>query len=225
MELKGDFIAEPGQFFMVRTWDIDPILSRPFSVCDIRDGNIVFLYLVVGKGTNILKNLKIGSFVDVLGPLGYGFRYKNIKKTAIVSGGIGIAPMLLLAKKLKEQGSSIDFYAGFREEDYFLEYLRQYVDNIYISSDSGKVGIKGNVLTIFNDNSYDAVFSCGPNIMLKNLAEITDKSKLQVSLESNMACGIGACLGCNINTISGGKRICVEGPVFYAKEVYYESKC
>lgn len=216
MTLEGNFEGKAGQFYMLRMGEMGPFLSRPLSICDIDDKTITFLYLVVGSGTKLMSELKKGDRMSLLGPLGHGFKIEEYKKVAIVSGGIGIAPLLKLCKKLN---CHIDFYAGFRDESYFLDEIKPFVSNIYISSDSGKEGTKGNVLSIYKDQDYNQVYACGPNIMLKSLKENTDSSKLQVSLEAHMACGLGACLGCAVNTKRGIERICKEGPVFVAEEV------
>ena len=118
MKLEGDFKGGPGQFYMLRGWEgLDPFLSRPISICDLKDNEITFLYEVRGRGTHILSNLKKGGKLSILGPLGNGFNLHGNKKIAIVSGGIGMAPMLYLAKMLK---SNTDLYAGFREDVYYL---------------------------------------------------------------------------------------------------------
>ncbi|MDO5719059.1 MAG: dihydroorotate dehydrogenase electron transfer subunit [Tissierellia bacterium] len=218
--LKGNFEGEPGQFYMLKNWDLFPLLSRPLSICDISRDTITFLYLVVGKGTKLLSELHNGDHISLLGPLGNGFKIDEYKKVAIVSGGIGIAPMLYLAKRLN---CKIDLYAGFREYDYFIKDLSPYVDNIYLASDLGAVGQKGNILTIYEDKDYDQVFACGPNPMLAALKNVSNPKKLQISLENHMACGIGACLGCTVQTNEGMKRVCVEGPVFIAEEVLYNA--
>lgn len=218
--LSGNFEGQPGQFYMLKNWDLHPLLSRPFSICDITADTITFLYLVVGTGTRLLKDLHKGDKISLLGPLGNGFEFGDYKKVAIVSGGIGIAPMLYLAKKLNCQ---VDLYAGFRDYDYFIKEMSPYVDNIFLSSDTGMVGHKGNVLEIYNDNKYDQVYACGPNPMLNALKNVSDQEKLQLSLESHMACGIGACLGCTVNTTDGMKRVCVDGPVFTSSEVFFDA--
>ncbi len=214
--VSGKFKGNPGQFYMLKAWDIQPLLSRPFSICDLSEDTITFLYLVVGTGTQILSKMHQGDRLDLLGPLGNGFDYKGVKSCAIVTGGIGIAPMLYLARELN---ASIDIYAGFRDKDYFLDELRPYAANIFISSDHGTVGVKGNVCDIFIDKGYDSVFSCGPNPMFAGLKALTDPTKLQISMESHMACGIGACLGCTVPTLDGMTRVCMDGPVFRAEEV------
>lgn len=217
--LKGNFKGEPGQFYMLKSWDLYPLLSRPFSICDITADTISFLYLVVGAGTELLRDLHAGDNISLLGPLGNGFELGDYERVAIVSGGIGIAPMLYLAKRLN---CKIDLYAGFREYDYFMSEISPYVDNIYLSSDTGVVGHHGNVIEIYQDN-YDQVFACGPNPMLNALKEKGSQDKIQLSLESHMACGIGACLGCTVNTTDGMKRVCVDGPVFISSEVLFDA--
>lgn len=226
MKLQISIPARAGQFCMIRGWDREPLLSRPISICDRDENSLTLLYIVVGRGTQMLSNLKAGQNAFVLAPLGNGFEIENFKKAALISGGIGIAPMLLLAKTLKARGIKVDLYAGFREMEYFTREFKDYTDSIHIASENGLCGSRGNVLNIFSNQDYDMIYSCGPNKMLqaikKNLGE-QYADKLQLSLESHMACGIGACLGCTVNTNSGMKRVCADGPVFYAKEVIFDA--
>lgn len=213
MKLKGNFKGQPGQFYMFRSWNLDPILSRPLSIADKDDESITFLYQVVGKGTGLMKEIKVKDKVQVFGPLGQGFTVKEFDKVAIVAGGIGIAPMLYLAKKVK---AKIDLYFGFRDQAYYTEDFKDFCESMNIALESqGK-----RVTDIFEDKNYDMVYACGPNAMLENLKKLSDPDKMELSLESHMACGMGACCGCAVETRSGIKRVCMEGPVFNASEVF-----
>lgn len=218
MKIQGKFEGKPGQFYMVRSWDSYPLLARPLSICDIEEDGILFLYLVVGKGTEEFSRLKEGDNISTLGPLGNGFELTNNKKAAIIAGGIGLAPMKYLARSLDNK---VDLYVGYANEDYFLDEMEEYVNEITISSDNGKVGRKGNVLEIFEDKNYDVIYACGPNGMLEAIKNKVDIENIQLSLESNMACGIGACSGCTISTTKGYLRVCHDGPVFQASEVNF----
>lgn len=219
MTVEGDFRGKPGQFYMFRSWDLDPLLSRPFSICDITKDGIVFLYQVVGKGTKQMSEMGQGSKCQLLGPLGNGFEInENYSKTALISGGIGLAPMYFLAKELKCQ---VDLYAGFSDEPYFIEEMGKVINDLRCASDKGLAGKKGNVLSILDESieEYDQIFACGPEPMLAAIKDKIDGNKLQLSLENHMACGFGICLGCAVETTQGIKRCCVEGPVFKGSEL------
>ncbi|MBU5427429.1 dihydroorotate dehydrogenase electron transfer subunit [Tissierella pigra] len=216
--LNGDFQGFPGQFYMIRGWEaLDPFLSRPISIADLNNGKITFLYEVKGRGTHIISKLKKGDKLSILGPLGNGFNINTKGKIALISGGIGIAPMLYLAKSLN---INVDLYCGFRDKPYFLETIGQYVDNIFVATDNGVEGHKGFVTELFNPMEYDLVYTCGPTPMMKVVMNICKgKVPLYISMENRMACGIGACLGCTVETIRGIERVCKEGPVFKGEEI------
>lgn len=209
--------AKPGQFFMLRadSFRDNPILARPFGVCEQLEHRLVFLVQVVGKGTRLIADLKAGDGVSILGPLGNGFVKTNDKKIAIVAGGIGIAPLLELAKSLDIKA---DFYAGFADEPYFVDDFKPYVGKIITSSEKkeGKY-----ILDKLNPDDYDLIYACGPNPMLKALCEKNNKAKIQVSMEAHMGCGIGACLGCTVEDKNGDFiRVCKDGPVFDAERIF-----
>lgn len=209
--------AVPGQFIMLRSSDFSgsPILSRPFGIVDIEEDGLSLLYQVKGKGTELMKTYKSGDTVNILGPLGNGFDLVQDRKIAVVAGGIGIAPLLYLVKNLKDK---VDFYAGFSDEEYFTYAFKPYVEKIVTTID--KVD-KIFITDAINPDDYDIIYACGPNPMLYNLARKTKNAKLYVSMESHMACGIGACLGCTIKNRKGDfVRVCKDGPVFDAKEVF-----
>lgn len=216
--LEGDFKGKPGQFYMLKGWEAsDPFLPRPISIADLEDGKISFLYEVRGKGTHIVSKLKKGDSLSILGPLGNGFDLESGQKIALISGGVGIAPMLYLAKNLKVP---VDLYSGFRTKGYFIEEIKPYVDNIYISTEDGSEGHKGFIIDLFDPNKYDLVITCGPTPMMEAVMKICRGIvPVYVSMENRMACGIGACLGCTVETIRGMERVCKEGPVFKGEEV------
>lgn len=217
--LSGDFQGKPGQFYMLRGWNgLDPLLPRPISIANLDDGNITFLYEVRGTGTHIISTLSIGDKLSVLGPLGNGFELNENKKIALVSGGIGIAPMLYLSKSLKKKP---DLFVGFRKDIYLIDEFLPNTENIYVATEEGTFGYKGYIVDIFEPQNYDLVISCGPIPMMKALVE---KCKgivpVSISMESRMACGVGACLGCTVDTIRGMERVCKDGPVFIGEEVF-----
>ena len=215
MKIRGDFEGRPGQFYMVKSWDSYPLLSRPLSICDLDDDTISFLYLVVGKGTKMFSDLKEGEKIKLLGPLGNGFKL-NEGKSAIVAGGIGLAPMKYLARSLDV---TPDLYVGFKDKAYFIEEMEDLVGNIFISSDTGNVHTKGNVLDVYENKNYKTIYACGSNPMLNALKKVVDADSIQLSLEAHMACGIGACSGCTVMTDDGYKKVCHDGPIFEAREV------
>lgn len=222
MKISGNLKGNPGQFYMVRNWELDPFLSRPFSICDLDDESITFLYMVVGRGTDLFSKMKSGDEISLLGPLGKGFKISKNKKIALVSGSVGIAPLYYLGKKLE---CDIDLYAGFGNDKFFVDRFEDYVDNIYISSDLGTVGFHGNVVELMKDKNkkYDEIIACGPTPMLKALNKEFSDTTRQLSLEARMGCGFGACLGCAVKTTEGIKRVCHDGPVFLGEEVIFDA--
>ncbi|HDK7176991.1 dihydroorotate dehydrogenase electron transfer subunit [Clostridium sporogenes] len=220
MTLEGNFKGKPGQFYMIRAWQDEPILWRPISIHDINDNSIEFLYKLEGKGTKILSKIKSEEEVEIMGPLGNGFDLENIKgKIAIVTGGIGIAPMNYLIKSMKN--INIDIYAGFRDEVYCIENFNNLVDKVVIVTEDGSSGEKGYVTDYFHPEDYDLVLCCGPEIMMDKVILMCREKKmpLYVSMEKRMACGIGACLVCTCKTRFGNKRTCKDGPVFKGEDI------
>ena len=220
LEMDSQEAIKPGQFFMIRGWEAnDPFLPRPISVADVEANTLTFLYEVRGRGTHIISKLCQGDTLDILGPLGNGFSLKGAGKKAIVSGGIGIAPLIYLLKNLEGE---VDFYAGFRNEVYWMDKVEEHSNYVFVSTEDGSVGHKGFCIDCFDPKKYDEVLTCGPTPMMKRVVEMCEGIvPVQVSMESRMACGIGACLGCTIETTDGMKRVCKEGPVFKSTEVIF----
>ena len=198
MVVKGEFKARVGQFYMVKCFEDGNMLPRPISICDMEDDKLTFLYAVVGKGTKIMSEKKARDFIEILGPLGNGFSIDEFKgkKVALVAGGIGIAPMLYLAKKLD---AKTDLYAGFRDETYFTEEFKEFTENTYIATNTGSVGHKGFITEIIKED-YDVIYCCGPNPMMNSVKNLSLDIPVYVSLESRMGCGVGACLACSCKT-------------------------
>jgi dihydroorotate dehydrogenase electron transfer subunit len=222
LTIKGKFNVRPGQFFMLKVDSKEPLLPRPISVYDVATDKISFLYQIVGKGTKLLSKLSENDEVQIMGPLGNGFDVERIKgKIAVVSGGIGIAPLIYLIKKLKD--CEIDLYAGFRNVDYSVDIVDKNVNNVYLSTESGKIGHKGYVTDLIDPQKYKTVICCGPEIMMKKVVSKCNDVKVPVyvSMESHMACGIGACLVCTCKTTDGNKRTCKDGPVFLGKDLIF----
>lgn len=220
LKAGGRFPAGPGQFYMLRSWDLDPLLSRPMSVFDRTDEGITFLYKVRGRGTDLLSRLSPGDELRLLGPLGNGWKQVG-KRIALIGGGLGIAPLLYTAKVF----NGVEIYLGFQGSPFLLEEFERVTNRVYVSSESGEGGRRGLVTEIFSPGGYDACYACGPRAMLATLSRICHGAKvpLFVSLEERMACGVGACLGCTVRTRSGTKRVCRDGPVFPAQEVLWDA--
>lgn len=230
MWLKVDAIAneaKPGQFVSLFCRDLSKLLPRPISICEIdkKQGKIRLVYRVAGKGTKEFSQLKKNDEIDVMGPLGNGFTLQG-KKVLLIGGGIGIPPMLELAKQLNCEKQIV---LGFRDITFLEEEFHPY-GKVYISTEDGSKGTKGNVIDAIKENSLEAdmIFACGPTPMLRGIKAFAMENKItaQLSLEERMACGVGACLGCVCKTKETdphshvkNKRICKDGPVFYADEV------
>ncbi|MEG0004218.1 MAG: dihydroorotate dehydrogenase electron transfer subunit [Clostridium sp.] len=220
VDIKAD--VKPGQFYMLRGWGCEPILPRPISINDYKDGVLSFLYMVVGSGTEYFKNLETGDKIELLGPLGNGFPMDRLKgKVAVVAGGIGIAPMVHTLKEMSAE--KVDIYAGFANNSYGLEEMEDLASKVDIATVTGNEGHKGFCTDNFNPGDYDVVISCGPEAMMKKVASMCNDADVEcyVSMENHMACGIGACLVCTCKTKNGNKRACKEGPVFSSKDVIF----
>jgi len=210
----------PGQF--VELGIPGCILPKPFGIMNTQKfGLVEILYQIVGKGTETLSKMNEGETITVLGPLGNGFTLPDSKNCYLVGGGTGIAPVLFLSNYLKDKIDST-LYLGGRSKD-FLPGINFLPDNSEIATDDGSAGFYGNVIELMQQKLIPPapVFACGPKPMLKALWGLVKEWDTQVefSLEAYMGCGIGACLGCQIQTKSGQKHVCVDGPVFPASEV------
>lgn len=216
--ISGNFQGKPGQFYMLRGWSgLDPLLAITLSISDLQVGRITFLYEVKCKGSYSISTLKIGDILSILGPLGNGYEIYDDKKIALVSGGIGIASMLYLAKSLKVKP---DLFFGFKKDIYLIDQFLTHGKNMYIATEEGTFGFKGNIIDIFQPESYDLVICSGSLKMMKALVhKCRGIIPVHMSIEKTMVCGIGACLGCNIDTIRGTERVCKEGPIFIGEEV------
>ncbi|WP_032120553.1 dihydroorotate dehydrogenase electron transfer subunit [Clostridium amazonitimonense] len=211
---------KPGQFYMLKSWYNAPLLPRPISVSSFNKDEITFLYAVCGQGTELLSKLEPLEEIEVTGPLGNGFDIEKINgKVAIVSGGIGIAPMVQLVKDLKD--CTIDLYAGFRNDIYAVDEMKEYLNEIYISTEDGSLGHKGYITDLLDVDKYSAVLCCGPEVMMKKVVSLCKEKNIPayISMEKRMACGVGACLVCTCKTKDGNKRTCKDGPVFYGNDL------
>lgn len=221
--------AKAGQFVSLYCKDGSRLLPRPISLCGIDRQNrtLRLVYRVAGKGTEEFSGLKENDEVKILGPLGNGFELLE-KKAFLIGGGIGIPPMLQLAKELNCEKTAV---LGYRDELFLLGDFKAVCDT-YIATEDGSAGTKGNVLDAIRENalSADVIYACGPTPMLRALRDYANEHNMEcyISMEERMACGIGACLACvckskekDGHTNVHNKRICKEGPVFNAKEVEF----
>lgn len=206
-----------GQFYMLKL-EGQTLLPRPISICEKEGDTITFLYAVVGNGTKEYAKLREGEEIALTGPLGNGFNLENLGKVALVCGGIGTAPMVEVAKRLRENDKAavVDVYAGFRDDIYLIDELSKYANEVKITTNTGKHGHKGFVTEILKPEEYDTVLCCGPEVMMKAVVNMCKEkgTKIFVSMEKHMACGVGACLVCTCKTKDGNKRTCKDGPVF-----------
>ena len=220
MKLKGDIssIKNSGEFVEIKLEGY--YLRRPISVCEFNKDELTILYKVLGHGTLDMSTYPVGKKLDVLVGLGNGFDLNKSTKPLLVAGGIGIAPLVGLAKRFNEMGIKPTLIYGAAKKDdlVLVEELKKYT-TLHITTDDGSVGFKGNPVMFLKENNieFDYYYSCGPQVMLKYLAQYNNNGC--VSLEARMGCGFGACMGCSIQTINGPKRVCKEGPVFEASEV------
>lgn len=221
--------AKPGQFISIYSNDSSRLLPRPISICEVDTEfrSIRVVYRVVGEGTKEFSGLKAGQRIDIMGPLGNGYTLKREGRALLIAGGIGIPPMLELAKKLECEKTIV---VGYKDAQTFLAADLENYGPVYIATEDGSVGTKGTVMDAIRKYQLcgDVIYSCGPTSMLKAVkAFAAEKSvECQISLEEKMACGIGACLACvckskdvDEHTHVNNKRICKDGPVFNAQEV------
>ena len=225
--------AVPGQFISMYTNDGTKLLPRPISICEIDKENSALrvVYRVTGEntGTKQFSEAKAGDTIPVIGPLGNGFPLDKAecKKAFLMGGGIGVPPILELAKQLNCEKQIV---MGYRDANTFLS--KQFEENgkVYISTEDGSVGTKGNVMDAIRENGLtaDIIYACGPTPMLRAIKNYAESNGIEcyISLEERMACGIGACLACvckskekDHHSNVHNKRICKDGPVFLSTEV------
>lgn len=230
--------ALPGQFALLRCANgdtADPLLRRPLSFGNAFPvkGEIAFLYQVRGKGTKELSRLMPGQIVDVMGPLGTGFRLPDPgQPMAIIGCGVGVAPLIYLAHYAAAKGHEIYTFLGARNVDSLLDdpILVASSTKVLLATEDGSEGLRGNITALLKEHSHylqmcGSAYICGPEAAMDAAASICTSFGLpcQVSLESMMACGVGACLGCTCTTTRHANytRVCTEGPVFDAQEVIF----
>ena len=220
LKLKGNTnaIKNPGEFAELKIDDF--YLRRPLSIHDYTKDEVSFLYKVLGKGTSRLTKYVKGDVINTILGLGNGFVDLLSSKPLLIGGGIGIAPLYNLAKEFNKKGIRPKIILGFKNKNEicYVDEFEKYGD-VVVTTDNGEFGYKGNPVSYLKNKKieFDKYYACGPLIMLKFLCEYSKNGYL--SLEERMGCGIGACMGCSINTKNSIKRVCKEGPVFDASEV------
>lgn len=234
LKTEASMSAKPGQFISMYTNDGSKLLPRPISICEIdkEQGALRVVYRVTGEntGTEQFSKMQAGDIVPVIGPLGNGFPYEKAegKRVFLMGGGIGVPPILELAKQMNCEKKQI--VVGYRDAQTFLKEQFEENGEVYISTEDGSVGTKGNVMHAIAEQGLEAdmIFACGPAPMLRAIKTYAEEKGIEcyISLEERMACGIGACLACvckskekDAHSNVNNKRICKDGPVFLSTEV------
>lgn len=221
--LQGDTtaITRPGQFVNLKIEDC--YLRRPISVCDINGDRLTLIYKVVGRGTALLSELHAGETLPVLTGLGNGYDLSLAGDAPLLlGGGVGVPPLYLLAKRLIEQGRTVQVVLGFNRkcEVFYEKEFRALGAKVTVTTADGSYGAKGFVTDALPEH-YSHVYTCGPEPMLRAVYRKIRTSG-SFSFESRMGCGFGACMGCSCKTITGYKRICKDGPILEKEEIRWE---
>lgn len=231
IELSGDDKLpdfKPGQFAQVRVdGSRETFLRRPISIHDVDYEKNTFKLLIqlAGKGTETLSKLRNGDLLNLIYPLGNSFSLPGRnEKVLIAGGGCGIAPLLFLGKYLKSNGCIPDILLGFRNSERIIEFEEyQKIGKVFLTTEDGSRGEKGYITnhSILSTGGYDRIYCCGPDSMMKAIGSYCKKNNIscEVSLENLMACGIGVCLCCIVNTVKGNLCTCIDGPVFNITEL------
>lgn len=223
MVLSGDTsaITAPGQFVEIAL--PGKFLRRPISVCDWAENSLTLIYKVVGHGTEQMAALPAGTRLDVLTGLGNGYDTTlSGENPVLVGGGVGVPPLYALCKKLIAEGKTPRVILGFNQESeiFLAKEFEALGIPTHIATADGSVGTKGFVTDVLKTMDYSYFYSCGPMPMFRAMEAVVTTSG-QYSFEERMGCGFGACMGCSIQTKSGAKRVCKDGPVFLREEVFF----
>lgn len=221
--------ALPGQFINIKIDETTvPLLRRPFSVHYIEGDEIEIIFGMVGMGTKKLNCKKVGEYLDIIGPLGNSFNFKETEELSLlVGGGLGAAPLSFLSECLAENGKKVITILGARTKELLL---LDKLSNIHCATDDGSYGFQGNAIVLLQkilndlDNKKIKIYGCGPNPMLKALTNLVNKNRIscEVSLETTMACGVGICQGCVVEMKNDSQKyslVCKDGPVYDAGKV------
>ncbi|MBU1863012.1 MAG: dihydroorotate dehydrogenase electron transfer subunit [Candidatus Omnitrophica bacterium] len=217
-----------GQFIMLKITDgCEPLLRRPLSVGWVDKNSIHLVYKIVGKGTSLLATRKEGETLNVLGPLGKGFTFHPRNDVVLVAGGIGIASLIALTTMCRQGKIKLLYGAKTKSEFIPERFLSLTKKSITYVTEDGSFGTKGLVTNVLehylktNGHKKPYIYTCGPMPMLRAVTKLAHKFKVdgEASLEERMACGVGACLGCAVETVQGVKMVCKDGPVFSFEEL------
>ena len=219
----------PGQFLHIKI--IKTILRRPFSIHCLEGKTVFILFRVRGRGTKILSGYKPGDKLSIIGPLGKGFCLDGeADKSILIAGGLGVAPLVFLADKLKESKPLVILGAKNKNDSIGVDEFKKRGCEVHIATEDGSRGKKGTAVDIlkslskkFNKSDKISIYTCGPEAMFKGIGKVIGKNKninCQVSFEQFMGCGLGICCGCTIETKGGYRKVCKDGPVFDIKDIW-----
>ncbi len=224
--------CKPGQFIhLLPSPTFDPLLRRPISLYDIdkEKGSITLLYKLVGKGTVLMSNIKSNDYVDIMGPLGNNFALKATQNVILVGGGVGVAPLVYLARQLKEKACEVTLLHGAESQGQLIKTKAEQIGvNYKPATIDGSYGYKGYITDLLLEEiaptGIDFIYTCGPELMMSKVVTYANRNNIagQLSLEEHMACGIGACLGCvrKLKTSdSTYVKVCQDGPVFNFSDI------
>lgn len=229
-------LAKPGQFVGLTVPFPNVLLRRPISIADVASNKVRLIFQIVGRGTELLSLLRVRDRVDVLGPLGRPIALHLVRRPATASlwpvlcgGGVGAAPLLFLARKLR-LGARLRVFLGARTKNclILLREFRGLGAQVEVATDDGSAGYHGSVTQLLeskigNGNTYDgvsAVFACGPRLMLRHLVKVVDPLPVWGFVEERMGCGTGICYCCALPRKGGGYvRFCQKGPVVMLNNV------
>ncbi|HNR64259.1 MAG: dihydroorotate dehydrogenase electron transfer subunit [Thermotogae bacterium] len=219
-------LTQPGQFVEVSCDPDHLVLKRPFSVYEANEETLSLYVKRVGKGSQWLQQLRPGGSLEIIGPLGNGYRIIESGRCLLIGGGCGIASLKMLSREIEERGGSSDAIFGFKTAAEIpqtaIEAFQTHTGTMTVTVEMGLYPKTGTVVDRLKEltiGAYQHFYACGPIGMLKALVPFLQTLDTQVSLEMRMACGFGVCYGCSVKTVSGNKRVCCEGPVFSMQEV------
>jgi len=221
--------SHPGQFLHIKI--IKTILRRPFSIHYLKGKTVFILFRIRGRGTKILSGYKAGDKLNIIGPLGKGFCLNGkADKNILLAGGLGVAPLVFLADKLKKSKPLVILGAKDNNDSIGVDEFKRRGCKVYVATEDGSRGKKGTAVDIlkslsakFNKSDKISIYTCGPEAMFKGIKKVIGRSRninCQVSFEQFMGCGLGACCGCTIETKGGYRKVCKDGPVFNIKDIW-----